>query len=214
MKHIVHIYGPCGSGTSTLGREIGRRLRFRFLDTDDFFWLPTDPPYTQKRPLEERLALLEEELDKPRDVVLSGALIPWGNPLIPRFTLVVRLEAETQLRLERLKARERADFGSRIEPGGDMYQHFLEFLEYARGYDTGGLNMRSRARHDAWEKLLPCPVCSTWTGQRRWRKLWRKSAGRWSGWKNKRKRKKACCSIGRSRFFHADYSTTRLSVSR
>ncbi|MFQ9909606.1 MAG: AAA family ATPase [Acutalibacter sp.] len=158
MKHIVHIYGPCGSGTSTLGREIGRRLRFRFLDTDDFFWLPTDPPYTQKRPLEERLALLEEELDKPGDVVLSGALIPWGNPLIPRFTLVVRLEAETQLRLERLKARERADFGSRIEPGGDMYQDFLEFLEYARGYDTGGLNMRSRARHDAWEKLLPCPV--------------------------------------------------------
>jgi AraC-like DNA-binding protein len=60
MKHIVHIYGPCGSGTSTLGREIGRRLRFRFLDTDDFFWLPTDPQYTQKRPLEERLALLEE----------------------------------------------------------------------------------------------------------------------------------------------------------
>ena len=132
MKHIVHIYGPCGSGTSTLGREIGRRLGFRFLDTDDFFWLPTDPQYTQKRPLEERLALLEEELDKPGDVVLSGALIPWGNPLIPRFTLVVRLEAETQ--------------------------HFLEFLEYARGYDTGGLNMRSRARHDAWEKLLPCPV--------------------------------------------------------
>lgn len=76
MKHIVHIYGPCGSGTSTLGREIGRRLGFRFLDTDDFFWLPTDPPYTQKRPLEERLALLEEELDKPGDVVLSGALIP------------------------------------------------------------------------------------------------------------------------------------------
>ena len=31
MKHIVHIYGPCGSGTSTLGREIGRRLGFRFL---------------------------------------------------------------------------------------------------------------------------------------------------------------------------------------
>ena len=91
-------------------------------------------------------------------MVLSGALIPWGNPLIPRFTLVVRLEAETQLRLERLKARERADFGNRIEPGGDMYQDFLEFLEYARGYDTGGLNMRSRARHDTWEKLLPCPV--------------------------------------------------------
>ena len=60
MKHIVHIYGPCGSGTSTLGREIGRRLGFRFLDTDDFFWMPTDPQYTQKRPLEERLALLEE----------------------------------------------------------------------------------------------------------------------------------------------------------
>lgn len=191
MKHIVHIYGPCGSGTSTLGREIGRRLGFRFLDTDDFFWLPTDPQYTQKRPLEERLALLEEELDKPGDVVLSGALIPWGNPLIPRFTLVVRLEAETQLRLERLKARERADFGSRIEPGGDMYQDFLEFLKYARGYDTGGLNMRSRARHDAWEKLLPCPVLHL-DGAAPLEETVEEVRRALSGWKNKRltKRKK------------------------
>ena len=61
-----------------------------------------------------------------------------------------------------------------------MYQDFLEFLEYARSYDTGGLNMRSRARHDTWEKLLPCPVLHL-DGAARWRKLWRKSAGRWSG---------------------------------
>ena len=50
MKHIVHIYGPCGSGTSTLGREIGRRLGFRFLDTDDFFWLPTAPRTPRSAP--------------------------------------------------------------------------------------------------------------------------------------------------------------------
>lgn len=127
MKHIVHIYGPCGSGTSTLGREIGRRLRFRFLDTDDFFWMPTAPPYTQKRPLEERLALLEEELDKPGDVVLSGALIPWGNPLIPRFTLVVRLEAETQLRLERLKAGSGQILAAASSPAGTCTRTFWNF---------------------------------------------------------------------------------------
>ena len=24
-------------------------------------------------------------------------------------------------------------------------------------YDNGGLDMRSKAKHDEWEKLLPCP---------------------------------------------------------
>ena len=129
MKQVIHIFGASGSGTTTLGKAVCRRYGFRFLDTDDFFWLPSDPPYTQSRPLEQRLALLETELDKPGSVVLSGALIPWGNPLIPRFTLAVRLQTDTALRIQRLRLRERAHFGARLDPGGDMHRTHLEFLE-------------------------------------------------------------------------------------
>lgn len=57
-----------------------------------------------------------------------------------------------------IKKREKERFGSRIEPGGDMYQQHLEFIDWAKKYDTGGLNMRSKAKHDEWQKLLPCEV--------------------------------------------------------
>ena len=111
-KQVVHIFGASGSGTSTLGREICRQLGFRFLDTDDFYWMPTDPKFTQKRPPEQRVELMREEILKPGSAVVSGSLVDWGDPLIPLFTLAVRLQADTQLRIQRLKQRERQEAAS------------------------------------------------------------------------------------------------------
>lgn len=158
MKNIIHIFGPSGAGTSTLGRKICRELGYTFMDTDDYYWLPTDPPYTEKRDVQERLRLIKEDIVKAEDVVLSGALSGWGDELIALFTLAVRLETETEIRLERLRRRERQAFGTRIDPGGDMYQNHKEFLAWAAAYDTGGVDMRSRARHDTWQKLLKCSL--------------------------------------------------------
>ena len=62
------------------------------------------------------------------------------------------------MRIERLKKREEERFGKRIEPGGDMYEHHQEFIRWASAYDNGGLNMRSKAKHDEWQKLLLCPL--------------------------------------------------------
>ena len=39
-----------------------------------------------------------------------------------------------------------------------MYIQHLDFLEWTKLYDTGDLNMRSKAKHDRWQKLLPCPI--------------------------------------------------------
>lgn len=37
-----------------------------------------------------------------------------------------------------------------------MYQQHLDFVEWARKYDTGNVYMRSKAKHDEWQKLLQC----------------------------------------------------------
>ncbi|MGN0388945.1 MAG: hypothetical protein ACI4ER_08995 [Suilimivivens sp.] len=37
-----------------------------------------------------------------------------------------------------------------------MYAHHIEFIEWARKYDTGSVDMRSKAKHDEWQKLLQC----------------------------------------------------------
>lgn len=59
------------------------------------------------------------------------------------FTLAIRLVTDTEIRTTRLKEREKQKFGDRIMPGGDMYTHHMEFIEWARKYDTGSVNMRS-----------------------------------------------------------------------
>lgn len=159
MKPVIHIFGASGSGTSTLGRALADRLNYTFMDSDDYFWLPTNPPFTQKRPKEQRVPLMLQDIAAaPRGVVLSGSLVGWSDALMPHFTLAVRLATDTPTRLARIKAREYARFGDRILPGGDMYEHHQEFLRWAAGYDTGGPETRSAALHDSWQQQLPCPV--------------------------------------------------------
>ncbi|WP_313127462.1 HD domain-containing protein [Proteiniclasticum ruminis] len=157
MKQVIHIYGASGSGTSTLGREISKRLGYVFLDTDDFFWKRTNPMYSEKRSPEEAVTMIFEKIRTLDQVVLCGSLVDWGDELIKEFTLAVRLDTETKVRLHRIKEREYKKFGARILPEGDMYEQHLRFLEWAGKYDTGSAHMRSREKHDQWQKLLPCP---------------------------------------------------------
>jgi adenylate kinase family enzyme len=162
----IHIVGASGSGTTSLAAAIAARHGHRHLDTDDFYWLPTDPPYREKRPREPRLALLRDALAASPRWVLSGSLCGWGDPLIPEFELVVFLAVASATRLARLRAREIARYGlDAIAPGGARHQASVEFLDWCAGYDAGGLAMRSRALHEAWLAALPGPVLRLEGGQ-------------------------------------------------
>ena len=158
VKNIIHIFGASGSGTSTLGRKICFELGYKFMDTDDYYWLPTDPKYTTKRNFEERLAMIKKDIENAENVVISGSLVDWGDELIPLFTLAIRLETATDIRIERLKQREKELLGSRIDVGGDMFVNHQKFIEWARAYDTGNLTIMSKAKHDVWQKLLHCKL--------------------------------------------------------
>ena len=37
-----------------------------------------------------------------------------------------------------------------------MYKDHMEFLEWAAAYDNRDIDMRSKAKHDEWEKMLRC----------------------------------------------------------
>ena len=158
VKQVIHIYGASGSGTSTLGRYISQKLGYFFMDTDDYFWKPTNPPYTTKRCPSSRIKLIQEDIERHDNVVVSGSLVDWGDALIPLFTLAIRVETDTDIRLERLKLREREKFGSRIDIGGDMYDNHIKFMNWAASYDNGGMDMRSKVKHDDWQKQLICPL--------------------------------------------------------
>ena len=159
----LHISGASGCGVSTLGAALARRLGAAHLDTDTFYWLPSEPPFQASRAIPERLAMLEAAFAAAAGGwVLSGSLDGWGDPLIPRFERVIFLSAPTEVRLARLRVRERARHGADIDEGGASHAHHLDFLAYAEAYETGrftgAMTGRHRARHEAWLASLPCPV--------------------------------------------------------
>jgi len=155
----VHILGASGSGTTTLASSLAERWSSMHLDTDDYYWEPTDPPYQSPRPSEQRQALLVRDARAHASWVLSGSLCGWGDVLISRFELVVFLWVPTEVRIARLRKRELEKFGAdALAPGGRMHENHREFLEWAASYDEGDMRMRSMARHQGWLSRLPCPV--------------------------------------------------------
>lgn len=151
--------GAPGAGVSTLGKHLAARLGLTFLDTDDYHWFTSDPlPYKRKRNVEHRMRLLTGDLDALPGWVLSGALCGWGDPLIPRFDAVIYLWAPVEVRLERIRQRETARYGSeRLAEGGDLHRVYQKFLDWAACYDTGD-GLRSKRHEMAWLDRLPCPV--------------------------------------------------------
>ncbi|MDE6736552.1 MAG: hypothetical protein K2J50_03510, partial [Treponemataceae bacterium] len=45
-----------------------------------------------------------------------------------------------------------------VETGGDMFDDQQAFLAWDAEYDSGDRTIRSKARHDEWQKLLTCPL--------------------------------------------------------
>jgi adenylate kinase family enzyme len=155
----VHILGASGSGTTTLGAALAERLGCPGHDTDDFFWLPSDPPFQHVRPRDERQARLDVVLRASPSWVLSGSLCGWGDRFVPWFELVVFLWVPPDVRLARLRERERRRYGAAIEPGAALHARSEAFIAWAAGYDEG-LEPPERCRrlHEKWLAELPCPV--------------------------------------------------------
>ena len=45
----IHIFGASGTGTTTLGGTLAAALDCPHLDTDDYFWIKTDPAFRTVR---------------------------------------------------------------------------------------------------------------------------------------------------------------------
>jgi len=71
----LHVTGASGCGTTTLARAVADAWAVPHADADDYFWLPTDPPYVRKRPVEERLALMGSVFVPREAWVLSGSML-------------------------------------------------------------------------------------------------------------------------------------------
>ena len=129
MQTRILITGASGSGTTTLGRALATHMRCAFYDADDYYWLPTDPPFQCKQDPAIRAARLVEALQKAPSSVLAGSILNWGVALEDSFSLIVFLTVPAEIRVTRLREREIQRFG-RVDPG---------FLTWSAQYDQGTL---------------------------------------------------------------------------
>lgn len=144
----ILITGASGSGTTTLGRAVAERLGWFLADADDYYWLPTTPPYQRKRPTDERLRRILTDLSRHESAVVSGSVMRWGAELEDSFDLIVFLYLDTAIRLERLRVRELRELGYIDQ----------EFLDWASQYDVDPPYGRSLAGHRQWLGERVCPV--------------------------------------------------------
>lgn len=158
LRRHIHIFGASGSGTTTIAGVVAKKLDYRHFDSDDYFWLPTDPPYTVERSQNERIGMMRRDLVEDESWILSGSLTGWGDDLIPFFDLVIFFYVPPEIRLERLRLREAERYGERIREGGDQHEKSRAFLEWAAMYDVGTKTGRNLRRHEEWMKKLTCPV--------------------------------------------------------
>ena len=148
----IHIFGASGSGTTTLARALAPALGAIALDSDDYYWLPTHPPFQSRRDRALRHALVSADLARHPRAILSGAIIGWGDDLEHAFDLVVFLSLPHELRVRRLRDRELARYGRINEP----------FIAWAAGYDDDPPTSptRNRRRQLEWLSERRCPVLS------------------------------------------------------
>jgi hypothetical protein len=131
-----------------LGRALAKAFGWPHFDADDFFWMPTTPPFSVKRNPELRARLLLEALAPCESAVVSGSVMGWGRDLEDSFSLIAFLTVPADVRVRRLREREMAQLG-RIDEA---------FLEWAAQYDEGRLEGRSRSKHMQWLSNRPCPI--------------------------------------------------------
>ena len=144
-------YGICvcglnGSGKTTLAGALAKELGFKHMDIEDYYFVPTDIPYSVSRSREEAEQLLLSDMQENPRFVFSAVD---GNMGV-KYDLVIYLYAPLDVRMERVKKRAIDRFGDRILPGGDMYEQEQEFFDFVSKRDATSV--------EEWLQTVSCRV--------------------------------------------------------
>lgn len=155
----LNILGASGSGVSTLGEFLATKLELPYFDSDDYFWVKTDPPFRVRRDPLKRNSLIIKDLNKAKSWILGGSVIQWGDSIFQQFDLVIFLYLPPTIRIERLKNREFERYGERIYKDPESNKQFNNYMAWATDYDhNAGLANRTFEAHKCWLRKVCSPI--------------------------------------------------------
>jgi adenylate kinase family enzyme len=155
----INILGASGTGVTTMGKQLADTLEIIYIDSDNYFWEQTDPPFTLRRNSQERNQMIRDKLSTNTDWILGGSIINWGGNVFPDFDLVVFLYLPHDIRLYRLKKRELERYGDIIHTNPTRKEQFDKFISWAVDYDNNsGIANRTLHAHENWLQKVKSPI--------------------------------------------------------
>ncbi len=154
----IHIIGASCAGSTTLGNVLAKKLGYTYLDTDAYYFVPSDVPFSIKRDPVERIAMMKADFEANDDVIVGGSLVSWGDDWYTKFDLVVFLYIPHDVRMARLHAREVERYGDKIFNDPYRTEQYQQFTAWAKGYDDNSTNGRNLSVHLNWLSKVNCPI--------------------------------------------------------
>jgi adenylate kinase family enzyme len=146
----ILVCGLNGAGKTTFARELARLLGYKHMDIEDYYFLPSDIPYSRSRTQQECILLMLAGMEQHLNFVLSAVIGDFGDELIKRFDLAVIIDAPLDVRMARVLKRDIDRFGNRVLEGGDFYEQQKRFHNKVAA--------RPADYTEQWVKTLSCPV--------------------------------------------------------
>lgn len=128
------ITGGPGAGCTSTAEKISQATGIPMFDSDTFFHKPSDPPFLEQYSAEERRLMLGAVLSQRSSWIVSGSVATWGLSAFEP-THGILLDMPRAVRLQRLAQRQRNQFGSRIDRGGDLHDEHESFIAWAAAYE-------------------------------------------------------------------------------
>ena len=167
MYNGIAIIGLNGAGKSTLAHVLAKKLHYFEIDVEDYYFPAQRSsrlnalegktsadvsfiPYLSPRAKSEVEFAIRKDINCNPQFVLSGVSLNWSESILSQIDIVFYLHVPLSERLRRIRSREAQRFGSRIMPGGDMYEQHNEFLN----------KIENRSEQEITRSLekLSCPV--------------------------------------------------------
>ncbi len=119
----IIVCGGNGAGKSTLGRKLAEVSGYQFRDIEEYYFPEVDSlyPYAAARTKEEVGRLLLEDMRKYPRFILASVKGDYGKEVESLFTRAVLISVPGDIRMERVRNRSFQKFGSRMLPGGALY---------------------------------------------------------------------------------------------
>lgn len=149
MIHGIAIMGLNGCGKSTLAHAIGKKIDFYEMDVEDYYFPEQkysrqailehqhdiicenkgELPFSVPRSKIEVQEMIRDDIKKHPQFIISGVTMNWEENILSAIDIVFILEVPADERVKRVQRREEIRFGSRVLPGGDMYEQQKKFID-------------------------------------------------------------------------------------